>query len=496
MPIQRFLFRAREEVLRILRANIKGDRELGLAEALLLGYKNDLDKTLVQSYSNTGVVHVIAISGLHLGLIYWLLLFLLRPLARGRKTRWLQAVLVISGLWAFSLLAGGQPSVLRSAVMFTCIVAGQVLARGASIYNTLAFSAMVLLCYNPYWLWDVGFQLSYSAVLSIVIFMKPIYNWFQVNNKLLDLTWKMNAITLAAQLITLPVSIYHFHQFPLCFWLTNLVAVPLSSIILIGEILLCALSFVPPLAFETGALIGRLIKWMNGWVERTEQVPWALWDGLQINIAQALLLLGIIAGLGCWLLEKRKPGLWFSLLCLLGFTVIRTFSFIDAFHQQKIIVYNVPRFRAVDFIDGRNCFFSGDSALEADVFTSNFHLRPSRILHRVSPVGRAVGLKEDERFFVYQGKRIMLLDRTMSVVAKGNRTEIDLLIVSGNPRIYFSNLSGAFDLKQVVFDGSVQRRRLWYWKRDCDSLNIPWHDVGEQGAFVMKIKSFSFAASK
>src|SRR5262245_60738277 len=177
-PFHEFHNTSRTKVLNILRANIKGEKELGLAEALLIGYKNDLDKTLVQSYSNTGVVHVIAISGLHLGLIYWLLSWLCKPLQRGRNFKWLRLILILTGLWLFGLLAGAQPSVIRSAVMFTCIALGQSLTRKSSTYNTLALSAFILLCINPYWLWDVGFQLLYAAVLSIVIFMQPIYNWF------------------------------------------------------------------------------------------------------------------------------------------------------------------------------------------------------------------------------------------------------------------------------------------------------------------------------
>src|SRR5688572_3626089 len=138
---KQFINTSREKVLSILRKNIKGEKELGLAEALLIGYKDDLDKTLVQSYSNTGVVHVIAISGLHLGLIYWLLLQLLKPMQRRKYTNWLRPLIIICGLWLFSLLAGAQPSILRSAVMFTCIVAGESLTKRTSIYNNLALSA-------------------------------------------------------------------------------------------------------------------------------------------------------------------------------------------------------------------------------------------------------------------------------------------------------------------------------------------------------------------
>ena len=180
-----------------MRTNIKGDKELGLAEALLIGYKDDLDKTLVQSYSNTGVVHIIAISGLHLGLIYWLLNLLLKPLSKRKKWRWLRPIIAVSCLWFFSLLAGGISfhSSIRSHVYLYCC-RQIVFARKTSIYNTLAVSAFFLLCYNPYWLWDVGFQLSYSAVLSIIIFMQPIYNLFYIKNKFLDFIWKLNAVTL------------------------------------------------------------------------------------------------------------------------------------------------------------------------------------------------------------------------------------------------------------------------------------------------------------
>src|SRR5688572_23339996 len=177
---RRFIYTSREKVLAILRKNIPGGKELGLAEALLIGYKNDLDQSLVQSYTNTGVVHIIAISCLHLGLIYWLLAALTRPLQKKKRLKWLRPLLIIGGLWLFSLLAGAQPSVLRSALMFTCIVIGEGLTKKTSVFNTLAFSAFILLLIDPYWLWDVGFQLSYAAVLSIIIFFRPVYNWFYI----------------------------------------------------------------------------------------------------------------------------------------------------------------------------------------------------------------------------------------------------------------------------------------------------------------------------
>ncbi|HKZ65931.1 MAG TPA: ComEC/Rec2 family competence protein, partial [Chitinophagaceae bacterium] len=482
-----FLNSAREKVLNILRNNIQGNKELGLAEALLIGYKDDLDKTLVQAYTNTGVVHIIAISGLHLGLIYWLLVHLLKPMQRHKYVKWLRPLIIICGLWLFSLLAGAQPSILRSAVMFTCIVLGENLTRRTSIYNTLALSAFLLLCYNPYWLWDVGFQLSYSAVLSIVIFMQPIYNLFYIKNKLLDFFWKLNAITLAAQILTLPVSIYHFHQFPTHFLLTNFVAVPLSSLILLGEIFLCIISFIPAAALLAGKILSWLIMLMNSYIEKIEALPFSLWDGLQISIVQVAFLFIFITGVSYWMLEKTKMGLKIGLVALLSFFIFRDFSFWQKSKQQKIIVYNVPQHQAIDFINGRHFFFTGDPDLQENDFAQNFHLKPSRILQRIGPPDSLNYLQRDKNYVSFGNKNILLLDSSVSFSQSSTRKTVDLLIISKKPKLYISQLNKSFSINQIVFDGSVPGWKLKQWKKDCDSLCIPYYDVAEKGAFVMNL---------
>lgn len=482
-----FLIATRKKVLSILRTNIKGDKESGLAEALLIGYKDDLDKTLVQSYTNTGVVHIIAISGLHLGLIYWLLIQLLKPMQRRKYVSWLRPLIIVCGLWLFSLLAGAQPSILRSAVMFTCIVAGENLTKRTSIYNNLALSAFLLLCYNPYWLWDVGFQLSYSAVLSIVIFMRPVNNLFYIKNKLLDFFWKLNAVTIAAQILTLPVSIYHFHQFPTHFLLTNFVAVPLSSLILLGEIFLCVISFIPAVALFVGRILSWLIWIMNSYIEKIEALPFSLWDGLQIDMVQVILLFIFISGVSYWMLEKTKTGLKIGLSALLSFLILRSFSFWEKSKQQKIIVYNVPQHQAIDFISGRRFFFAGDPGLQENDFARNFHLKPSRILQRIGSPDSLNCLVNNKNYISFSNKKILLVDSTVSFIPSSSRFPIDLLIISKNPKLYISQLSKTLTINQIVFDGSVPTWKLKYWKKDCDSLHIPYHDVSEKGAFVMNL---------
>ncbi|MGZ5287806.1 MAG: ComEC/Rec2 family competence protein, partial [Flavisolibacter sp.] len=478
-PFKTFIFACRQWVVKTLQHWIPGKKEQGLAEALLIGYKDDLDKNLVQSYSNTGVVHVIAISGLHLGLIYGLLLLLTRPIKKYRQFSWLRLLIVIAALWIFSILAGAQPSVLRSAVMFTFLAYGEVINRKASIYNTMALSAFMLLCYQPYWLWDAGFQLSYAAVLSIIIFFKPVYNWFYFKNKLADAIWKLNAVTISAQLLTMPVSIYHFNQLPTLFIFTNLVAVPLSSLILVGEILLCAFSFIGFFAQWLGYLLHWSIFLMNSYIEQFDLVSYSVWGGLSISFFQAILLMAFIIFFCCWLMEKISSLLWLSLLSLLIFVGLRSVSFIETSRQQKLIVYNIPKLTAIEVVRGRNFQFIGNAL---DPLTINFHLRPSRILHRTSEEISTLPAS-----FKFSGKQFLVIDSAYQWKELTHKIWIDVLVLSGNPKIYITDLARAFEIKQIVIDGSVPAWKAAFWKKDCSTAGIACFDVSEKGAFVMNL---------
>ena len=480
---QQYIFDCRSWVISTLQKFIHGEKEQGLAEALLIGYKDHLDKNLVQSYTNTGVVHIIAISGMHLALIYGLLMFLTRPL-RSKNYRWIRILVILSALWLFTLLAGAQASVVRSAVMFTCIAFGEALSKKTSIYNTLALSAFLLLVCNPFWLWDVGFQLSYAAVLSIVGFYRPIYSWFYFPNKLPDFLWKTMAISIAAQILTTPISLYHFHQFPVLFLLTNIVAVPLSSLILFAEISLCTISAFTAMTKIIAKLTSLLIYWMNSYIEIIERLSFSLWSGFSITALQAILLLIAASTICLWLTDKKKWMLTCSLISLMMFVVIRSISFSQAYEQKKLIVYNVPKYSAIDLVYGRRFNFIGDSTILCDDFLRNFHIQPSRILHRIQ---QNQSLPICCKNFEFCDKTIAIIDTSKYFLPTDKKQPIDILILSKNPRLYISNLLKTFSISKIVIDGSVPPWKARLWKQDCDSLHIPCFDVSEKGAFVVNL---------
>lgn len=477
------LINARMWVLSTLRTYIHGPDELAVAEALLIGYRDDLDKELVQAYSNTGVVHIIAISGLHLGMIYAAMIWLLSPLRGKRGYRFIKPISILLVLWGFSFLAGAGPSILRSAVMFSCIVAGESFGRRTSIYNTLAASAFLLLLFEPYFLWDVGFQLSYTAVLGIVAFSKPVSNWFYFRNKLLSHTWRLSAISIAAQVLTLPVVLYYFHQFPNLFLFTNLFIVPLSGLVLFGGIALLAASFIPLIASKLAVAVEWLTWLMNTFIRRTDQLPFAVTDGIGLSFPSALLLFAAISFLAAWFLRKKPELMWVGIATFAILFAGRGVAMLYQKHQQKLVVYNIPRHTAIDVIDGESYLFLGSPDLQANGFLRNFHLRPSRIHYGVSPSGLTPPAGPTVSIDTDKG-RVMVL---RSAPANTDSIKAAAVVITGSPRISIRTLAQQFSCNLFVFDASNPAWKIRLWKKECDSLHLRHHSVPDAGAFVMDL---------
>lgn len=484
---RKFLFSTREKIIALLKKYIPGQKEAGLAEAMLIGYKDDLDKNLVQSYSNTGVVHIIAISGMHLGLIYWLLMLLCGSFRNRKWSRYVQPVVIVAGLWLFSCLSGGAPSVMRSAVMFTCLVIGNHINRKTSVYNSLTASAFLLLCYNPFWLWDAGFQLSYAAVLSLAIFYNPIYHLLFIQNKIFNFIWKSMAVTLAAQILTVPIAVYHFHQFPNLFLLANLVAVPLSGIIIIGAILLCIAGIVPVAATGIGYVLHHLIYQLNNFIEQVAQLPFAISTDLQMNLPQLIGAYTCIVAISWWLLHKNKSGVYVTLIALAFIVVFRTVEIWNALQQKKLVVYNVPKHSAMDVLAGKQFFFKGDSAIQQDDLIQNVYLHPCRLLHRVTNRYNTGNLLVWKNYFRFGHTSVLVIDASFSFKKTAPKMMVDVLVLAQNPTVQITQLTDVFTCRQVVFDSSNPAWKVKKWQQECRQAGLPCFSVASQGAFVLNL---------
>ncbi len=479
------IFSTQQYVVSVLNKYIHGTDEAAVAKALLIGYKVDLDKDLVQAYSNAGVVHLIAISGLHLGLIYVLLFWITGKIPLVKRSKIIRLILLLSGLWIFSFLTGASASVLRSAVMFTFIAVGMATNKKSSIYNSMAASAFLLLCINPFMLWDVGFQLSYCAVLGIVIAQKLISGWFYFNNKIVRSVWQLASVSLAAQLFTLPLCIYYFHQVPLLFLASNLIAIPIATITLWSCLALVFISPIPVVAAYVGKLISCFIWLLNHTILFINSLPFSLWDGISFSVTDTILLYLAIIFFLFWLIRKSKVALQFALLFTAGLAGAKAFNRWHFSNQKKIIVYDVPAHKAIDFIDGNTYHFVGDSELIADGVLQNFHLKPARISYLLSK-------KADDRFSIFQrinffqfcDKKILTIDSAVTYSTAGEKINVDYIIISKNPKLYIPKLAAVFNCSVYIFDASNPVWKIEKWKKDCEELHLRFHSVPEQGAFI------------
>jgi len=290
-----------------------------IALALLLGQKESLGKEVKQAYSATGTQHILAVSGLHVAIIYSILLLPLTYFKQeGHALRKIYLFLVMGLIWIYALMTGFSPSVVRAVVMFSLVTLGQMRKRKPSIWNILSFSALLLLVLDPDVRTDLGFQLSYLAVAGIVGLQPLILQLWSPPNRVLDYFWQMAAVTLAAQLITSPLTIHYFHTFPSYFLLANLLIVPLSYLILCAGVPFLLLAWVPFLGRVLGSIVDFLLLLQNEVTYRIQDLPAALWQGIHLSFAGMLAMWGLLWVWGNWELGNRKrlAGLGMG-LCLL-----------------------------------------------------------------------------------------------------------------------------------------------------------------------------------
>ncbi len=478
---------SQRKILSVLRHYLSKDLAvLGIAEALLIGYKPDLDKGLVNSYSNTGVVHIIAISGLHLGLICMVLVWLFDRIPGLRKMIWAKAIMVMMCLWMFSLMTGASASVLRSAVMFTVILLGRCLQRESGIVNSLAASAFLLLVYDPYLLWDVGFQLSYLAIIGIVLLQKPIQQWMSFDHWLLEKIGEMMSITLAAQMVTTPICLFYFHQFPNYFMLSNLIAVPLSTLVLFAELLLILLSPFPIPAQGVAILTEWLIKMLNAIIQKIGKWPYAVTDNIVADVLSTCLLYLCLLALLLLFLKKWRRMMWPALLFFTCWLFYLGGKKIQFGRQQRWLVLNTPHHSGLLLVRGRHAYFSGDSDLIKQPATYRFYVRPVMQEWGLQHPPQFLSASSPSSFMVRMGnRRIMVIGNDFHEMIDSRPVQPDIILIRHQPSLNFNKI-GAFGRNAIwIFDASNALWKIEQWKKQCDALHLRCISIPENGALFM-----------
>jgi competence protein ComEC len=382
----------RKELVGVVQTKVPDPESRQIAAALLLGQKENLDREIKNAYDETGTMHILAVSGLHVGIIYAILLFPLKGLRLRSKQKkgYLFAVIVL--IWTYAVLTGFSPSVVRAATMFSLFTAGQMRERKPSSFNILAFSAMIMIVINPDVIFEVGFQLSYVAVAGILLIQPLIARFWIPPNVVLEYFWQLTAVSIAAQLATFPLSVYYFHIFPSYFLVANLIIIPLSFLVMQFGIPFLVLSWVPILGDGLGWIVSELISWQNGITRAIQLFPGGNMERLTITFAGMLLVWGILIFWANWELGNRKKLVYSSICLFLIWSVDRLGGELSR-PAQELMVYSAEKGTLLDFrIGHRN--FSWNENFPTDRI--GFSIDPNRIAlkHPQVPVS-AVAYKTD-----------------------------------------------------------------------------------------------------
>ena len=521
----------------VFRQYVHAKREYALASALVLGIKDDVDQQTKQAYANTGTTHIMAVSGLQVGLLFgavsWLLGLL--PGRRGPLFRLLTAALGLAVIWSYAFLTGLSASVLRAAVMFTFIIVARATQRQTNMFNTLAVAAFCLLCYDPYLLCDVGFQLSFLAVISIVYLQPRIAGWLDVKDYflvkqrpwqskavqkawkvtgwILDKTWQATALSLAAQVATFPLGLFYFHQFPLSFLFSNLVAVPISSgAVYVGLALLALKGLVAAISVGS-AEVATVLDWgpkglawvFEGmiwlfneyifWIGRT--MPGALISGIHVTAPQAWLVFAIILLLLAFF--RLRKLVWLGLACaLMGvFAGSRVWAAHQLAPDEQLVIYSIPRRSVVGFWQGAAAEVVSADSLPLTETERTYRIVPGIIQREARRVRYHTGWRGAPVPATTSGGLVLAVWRGVRVAfvsgpLAGARQPLaaDIVVLRRNARVWPEDLAAVFGRSAVVvFDSSCKSWYVASLQTKLQQTDWQTYDVASRGAFVWQVRA-------
>jgi len=457
------------------------DLEFAVLAALTVGYTDDLSPDLRSSYSATGAMHILSVSGLHVGIVYAVIAFALSFLKQYRFQLISKTVLIVLFLWSYAFVTGLSPSVIRSALMFSFIAVGTTFNRKSQIFNTIFMSAFLILVYNPNFIYNIGFQLSYSAVLSILIFHPPLVKLFPTHSKVLKPIRDLVLVSLAAQIGTVPFTLFYFQQFPNYFILTNLVAIPLSTLVIYGAIALLATSAIPAVASAVAYVLNFLLIALNFCIVQIHHLPNST-SIIALSFTQMALLTFLIACTTMYFYTKKANLISWSLAAMLSIIIISAHTIYTTKNTNQLIVYASTKHTHINFIaKGKNYLYSSQPS-EAEYLAKNYWHK-----HHIDTVKNASSQKWFMNNYAYfSGKRIIIANEKMwQLKTTSTSLNADILIIGNKLKPKIDKLLENYTPKLIVVDKTIS---AWYTEKIrsvCKSKSIQFYCVADQGAYIL-----------
>lgn len=456
--------------------NFKRD-ELAIIDALLLGQRKDISQETYNNYINAGAVHILAVSGLHIGIILLILNWVFKPIERLKHGNYIKMSLIAISLWCFAIIAGLSPSVTRAVAMFTVFAIGMNLKRPANIYNTLAISMFMLLLFKPRFLYDLGFQMSYLAVISIVSIQPLLKNLWYPSTRVVRYFWDIFTVTLAAQIGVVPISLYYFHQFPGLFFISNLIVIPLLTLNLCFGILIIFMALLNLLPEWLADTFGFSISSMNNfiaWVSHQERFVFRdISFGILFVIASYLLIVSVFS-------YVKKPNYRRLAIALISVLLLQGTLVFEKFRGQssEFVIFHKNRFTMIGVKQNERLTVADN--------LDNLTKKRDNIIRNYKVGNSITSIKGSKLKSVYDFKNEKLLIVDSLGVYNVKSFKPDYILLRNSPKVNVNRLIDSLRPKLIIADGSNYKSYVERWKTTSKQQKIPFHQTSEKGAFILK----------
>ncbi|WCO01177.1 ComEC/Rec2 family competence protein [Psychroserpens ponticola] len=450
--------------------------ELAIINALILGQRQDMNRDMYTDYANAGAIHILAVSGLHVGIILMMLNFILRPLENLKRGSTIKVIIILILLWSFAVVAGLSASVTRAVTMFSIVAIAMHLKRRTNIYNTLSISIFILLLVKPMFLFDVGFQMSYLAVFAIVSIQPLLQKLWMPKWKVTNYFWQIFTVTIAAQLGVAPISLFYFHQFPGLFFISNLAIIPFLGLILGFGILVILLSLLNVLPEAIANLYGSLISSMNyivTWVSKQESF---LIKDISFEFTHVISTYLFLFAL---ILVYKK----------FRFKQI-TFLLVSILILQSVSIYTKSKNSAEAFIIFHKTRYSvigkkQNTSLKVWHNLDSSAVKTEKMLSSYNVGSFIKSITYDSLHNVYKTphKTLLVID---SVGIYQVRFKPDIILLRNSPRINLKRMIDSLQPQLIIADGSNYKSYVKRWKATCLKEKLLFHQTNEKGAFIIK----------
>ncbi|MEA5461181.1 ComEC/Rec2 family competence protein [Arcicella sp. LKC2W] len=509
-----FALRINAHVDSILTTFVEGKNQYGVAIAMILGQRDDLSNDLMQAYSAAGAIHVLSVSGLHVGVIYGVLLWIFGFMRKKGKTgKFILFWLIFLILWSYAFITGLSSPVLRSTIMFSIFLFAKIFQKNKDGYNTTAFSAFCILLYNPNFLFNVGFQLSYLAVFGMIFFQPLLNPLFVIDKKknwiywLGDRIWKITTVAVAAQIATLPVTIYYFHQFPNYFLFANPAVIVLSSIVLI-----CGLAFVILakllLLFDLTTItniLGQCLKYtilsLNKTVLWFENLPFSITKFLWISTYEMWLMYGLIFSLIALWKTRKYVWVWISCGFVGNLFFLNFHEKLQRNQQDLCTILSTPKHSAITFVNGKNAIILAnksfldsrkDVGFRVNNYWSSLGVRDTlklNLLENYYSKNDVVNVQSQDSIAVISWK-----DKTFLWIGKNlkhkdfeaKNVSVDYLILANKSVKDLNQIIGKVQFNNLIIDASYTR---WYADKlstQAEEMGLKYFDLSRSGALKIE----------